>query len=79
MKTEKFDDWEEYPHHYELSKQHFEITGFRTLAEMAAYEKGQEHREAVLIGFIKEWDGSTNSIFGKILHDFIQSHKPKKP
>jgi hypothetical protein len=76
MKTEKFEDYK--PHYYQLSKQHFDITGFRTLAEMAAYEKGQEHREAVLIGFMKEWDCSTNSVFGKMLHDFIKN-QTKKP
>lgn len=45
------------------------MTGWDTPAEMAAYEKGREHEEELMIRFIAAWDGETNSGFGRILAD----------
>lgn len=43
------------------------ITGFDTPAEFEAYEKGREHEEAVLLKFIENWKGETNSLLGGLL------------
>jgi NTP pyrophosphatase (non-canonical NTP hydrolase) len=48
------------------------ITGHKTPEEMAAYEKGREHEEAVFMKFIKEWDGKTNSHFGQAMYDTFE-------
>jgi len=44
-----------------------EITGFDTPSELAAYEKGREHEEVVILRFIEGWDGQTNSTLGGLL------------
>ena len=46
--------------------------------ELAAYEKGRLHEETVLLKWIKDWDGSTNSAMGELLKDkFNQLNKTK--
>ena len=62
-------------HMYELSESHHEQTGFYTLAEWSAYELGREHEQRVIIQFIKDWDGNTNSAAGQILNDKLKSLK----
>lgn len=50
-----------------------EVTGFDTQVELAAYEKGREDEKAVLIKFIKNWSGKTNSHVGQLLYSkFIE-------
>lgn len=44
-----------------------EITGFDTIAEHAAYNKGREHEQMATLNFIEKWDGSTNSALGELL------------
>jgi hypothetical protein len=47
------------------------ITGWETEAEERAYLKGRDDEERVLIDFIKNWNGNTNSHMGQLLHDKI--------
>lgn len=51
------------------SEEHKKITGFNTPEESIAYDKGREDEETVLINWIINWDGSTNSRLGQILYD----------
>lgn len=55
------------PEHYVLSKENKEITGFWTVAEWGAYELGREHEQKIIMKYIEEWDGSTNSVFGSLM------------
>jgi hypothetical protein len=59
-------------------KSHKKITGFRTMAEWMAYEKGREHESNVTANWIKSWDFKTNSIMGQILHDKFEEFKNKR-
>lgn len=52
---------------YRVDPEMKKITGHDTLAEWAAYDLGREHMERVMIQFVEEWDGSTNSHFGELL------------
>lgn len=49
-----------------------EVTGHNSIEEYRAYEEGYSAREKVTIEWIKKWDGSTNSGFGKLLMDKFQ-------
>ena len=44
-----------------------EITGYNNPEEHAAYDKGREDEESVIVAWIKKWDGSTNSAMGELL------------
>lgn len=46
-----------------------EAYGFDTAAEYTAYEKGRDDEQEVIVKWITEWDGSTNSSMGQILWD----------
>lgn len=48
------------------------ITGWRTHEEMSAYEKGREHEEMSMFKFVKNWNGSTNSVFGQLLAEKME-------
>jgi hypothetical protein len=43
------------------------ITGFNTMAEYEAYNKGRADEEKVILKFIEEWNGETNSEMGSLL------------
>ena len=63
---------------------YFEITGFKTPSELAAYEKGREHEQKVIMEWIRKWDGSTNSEMGSLLKEKLEPKEPmfcscKKP
>ena len=61
-----------------LPSDYKQVTGFNNPAELAAYEKGRLHEETVLLKWIKDWDGSTNSAMGELLKDkFNQLNKTK--
>ena len=57
------------PNHINKAEEMKEITGFDTIQEHQAYDKGREHEQIVLKAFIKRWDGSTNSELGQLLSD----------
>lgn len=46
-----------------------EVTGFDTIEEHVAYMKGRHDEQEVVLSKIKNWDGSTNSRAGQLLHD----------
>jgi hypothetical protein len=50
-------------------EEHRKITGFDTLEEFIAYEKGYWDCQEVMIKFIENWDGNTNSSLGQILYN----------
>ena len=53
-----------------LMKGHKEITGFQTPSELAAYEKGRNDEEKVMVKFIGDWQpNETNSVIGQLLAD----------
>ena len=55
-----------------LMKGHKEITGFQTPSELAAYEKGRNDEEKVMVKFIGDWQpNETNSVLGQLLADKI--------
>lgn len=61
------------PEHYELSWNNYKITGFRTVAEYEAYNKGREHEQKTCFDFLKKWKiGETNSAFGAELQKKIE-------
>src|SRR6185312_3283038 len=43
------------------------ITGHDSPKEMAAYEKGREDEQEVIMQWIEKWDGSGNSVMGALL------------
>ncbi len=49
--------------------QHKQITGWNTMEEYMAYDKGREDEHKVLCKWIEKWDGKTNSVMGQLLHD----------
>ena len=51
----------------EITEGFKQITGWDTPEEMAAFEKGKEVEEAMIIRYIKEWQGETRSVLGQIL------------
>lgn len=52
------------------------ITGFNTPEERKAYEEGRDDEQKVLIDFIRNWKGATNSGLGEILYNkFIDWQK----
>jgi uncharacterized FlaG/YvyC family protein len=54
----------------ELMKGYKDITGFESPSELAAYEKGREHQENVMVKFIDDWTpNETNSVIGQLLAD----------
>src|SRR6185312_12393126 len=44
-----------------------QVTGHDSPKEMAAYEKGREDEQQVIIEWIEKWDGSGNSVMGTTL------------
>jgi len=60
---------------YKTDKHMNNIIGFHTLEELAAYEKGRDHEQNVIIDFLGKWEGSTNSVMGQILKEFVDKHR----
>lgn len=44
-----------------------QITGHNSPKEYAAYEKGREDEQEVIMKWIEEWNGSSNSVMGALL------------
>lgn len=57
---------------------HKEITGWDTPEERAAYDKGREDEEKVIIKFITKWDGKTNSGMGELLKVVCDFHSDRE-
>ncbi len=55
-----------------------EITGFSTNEEYHAYEKGREDEQEVMMKFIENWDGSTNSAAGELLDKKFKQYKKQE-
>ena len=51
------------------------ITGYETPAEFHAYQDGMDAEERVIVKFIEDWDGETNSELGKILMEKFKTLK----
>lgn len=64
---ELFLDKKSTPSVVEQPKDIKEVTGFNTMAEYQAYTKGRGDEQTVIMKFIEEWDGSTNSAAGALL------------
>ena len=50
--------------------------GFKTDAEWLAYEKGKQDEETLILKFISEWNGETNSRLGELLTKKVNEIKP---
>lgn len=47
--------------------EHQKITGHNTITESEKYDKGRDDEQEVVMEWIKNWDGSTNSALGTLL------------
>lgn len=56
-------------------EENMKITGFKTVEEFVAYEKGYNDHKKLTEEFIKNWKGSTNSFLGKLLMSKINQFK----
>jgi hypothetical protein len=48
--------------------EHEKMTGHKTAELQAAYDRGYEANEKVIMDWIAKWDGSTNSAMGELLN-----------
>lgn len=60
------------PEKYVLDYNLFEYTGFYTMAEAEAYDLGRNHEQKVMVKFVKDWDGKTNSAMGSLLMEAVK-------
>lgn len=58
-------------------EEHKLITGWDTPEESYAYDKGRMDEESVIIKWIENWDGATNSSLGTLLIKKFNSLKNK--
>jgi hypothetical protein len=55
--------------------EHEKLTGFKTVEEAMAYDKGREDEQKVIFEWIKNWDFSTNSNAGQLLMDKFKEYE----
>lgn len=51
----------------DIDEECLKITGHNSPKEYAAYEKGREDEQEVIMKWIEEWNGSSNSVMGALL------------
>jgi hypothetical protein len=52
-----------------------QVTGHNSPKEMIAYEKGREDEQEVIMKWIEQWDGSSNSAMGTLLKKKFDERK----
>lgn len=63
------------PYVFESHEAHLQfkkITGFNNPEEQAAYNKGYEDAEDLMVQYITNYNGYTNSSFGQLIHDKVK-------
>lgn len=58
-------------------QENMKITGFKTVEEFVAYEKGYYDCQKVMIDFLDNWDFSQKTPFGKNLMKKYEEYKNK--
>ncbi len=58
-------------------QENMKITGFKTVEEFVAYEKGYYDCQKVIMDFLNKWDFSTKTAFGKAFMKKYQEYNEK--